>query len=78
MQPMPRPPSENVFQVAFKIPEAWVELADEVAAAMSRPGISTTRTDALRAALWHGLEALKAEHVAPAEPKAGTRTKRKQ
>jgi hypothetical protein len=27
MQAMSRPPSENVFQVAFKIPEKWIETA---------------------------------------------------
>ena len=59
MQTMPRPPSENTFQVAFKIPEAWLEMADEVAAAMSPPGVKMTRTDALRAALFQGLTALR-------------------
>jgi hypothetical protein len=59
MQAMPRPPSENTFQVAFKIPEAWIEKADEIAAKMSRPGITVTRTDVLRSALWEGLEALR-------------------
>jgi hypothetical protein len=55
---MPRPPSENTFQVAFKIPDAWIEKADEIAAKMSRPGITVTRTDVLRSALWEGLEML--------------------
>lgn len=67
--PMPRPPSENIFQVAFKIPKQWVAMADEIATAMSRPGIATTRTDALRAALWHGLTALHGQHVKASEPK---------
>lgn len=58
---MPRPQSENTFQVAFKIPEAWVAMADELAAAMAQPGITPTRTDALRAALWAGLTAMRAE-----------------
>ena len=66
---MPRPPSDRTFQVAFKIPEAWVKLADELAVAMSRPGVTMTRTDALRAALATGLEALRAE-TAPAAPPA--------
>lgn len=63
---MPRPQSENTFQVSFKIPEKWVAMADEIALAMSQPGIATTRTDALRAALWHGLNELRAQHVKPA------------
>jgi hypothetical protein len=67
---MPRPQSENTFQVAFKIPQQWVEMADEIAAAMSRPGIATTRTDALRAALWEGLTRLRAETTPSATPAA--------
>jgi hypothetical protein len=58
---MPRPQSENTFQVAFKIPEEWVKLADDVAEARSQPGVPWNRTDALRAALVRGLEALRAE-----------------
>lgn len=61
---MPRPQSENTYQVAFKIPEEWKDLADEIAAAMSQPGISATRTDVLRAALYQGLQALRAKHSA--------------
>lgn len=72
MQTMSRPPSENTFQVAFKIPESWLALADEIAASMSRPGITATRTDVLRAALWRGMNELRAE-TAPAKPKPKTR-----
>jgi hypothetical protein len=68
MQPMPRAPSENTFQVTFKIPESWVTRADELAASMSRPGLTITRTDALRAAMGHGLAALEAE-TEPAKPR---------
>jgi len=60
-QAMSRPPSDNVFQVAFKIPEEWISRADKLAAAMSRPGMAATRTDALRSALAQGLVALEAE-----------------
>lgn len=70
---MARPQSENTFQVAFKIPEAWVEMADELAEAMSRPGISTTRTDALRAALYRGLEVLRGEELGVAGVAATTK-----
>lgn len=62
MQAMPRPASENTFQVTFKIPDAWVKMADAIAAEMSQPGVTMTRTDALRAALARGLESLRAEH----------------
>jgi hypothetical protein len=58
---MPRPQSENTFQVTFKVPEAWIVQADEVAAAMSRPGVTLTRTDAFRAAMARGLHELHAE-----------------
>jgi hypothetical protein len=62
MQAMPRPKSENVFQVAFKIPKAWTERADAIAAKLSRPGVTLTRTDALRAALARGLEDLESDN----------------
>jgi hypothetical protein len=58
---MPRPPSENTFQVTFKIPDAWIAQADALASAMSRPGLTITRTDALRQALAKGLDVLGAE-----------------
>jgi hypothetical protein len=72
---MPRPASENTFQVAFKIPEEWRDLADEIAAAMSTPGITTTRTDALRSALYLGLQELRVKHVAP--PAAPSRPRKR-
>lgn len=58
MHTMPRPPSENRFQVAFKIPDAWTKRADAIAAKLSQPGVTVTRTDALRAALARGLDDL--------------------
>jgi len=58
MHPMPRPQSENTFQVAIKVPQEWVDQADAIAAARSRPGLVVTRTDAIRAAIAHGLETL--------------------
>lgn len=68
---MPRALSDNTCQVAFKIPNEWVEMADDVAQAIasSRAGIATTRTDALRAALWRGLNELRREHVENAKPR---------
>ena len=74
MHSMPRPPSENTFQVSFKIPESWLTTADAIAAGMSLPGVTMTRTDALRAALWRGIEALAAES-APAKPARARRSK---
>lgn len=56
--PMPRPQSENTYPLSVKVPRSWVDLADEVAEKMSRPGVNVTRTDAIRAALWAGLQQL--------------------
>ena len=52
---MPRQPSDNTFQIAFKIPEGWIELADEIAGRKSNAITTTRRTDVLRAALADGL-----------------------
>jgi hypothetical protein len=60
-QSMPRPASENTFQITFKIPQEWIDKADHLASAMSRPGLTLTRTDVLRTALAQGLDALRDE-----------------
>jgi hypothetical protein len=66
---MPKPPSENTTQVAFKIPDQWLDRAEVLAVALSRPGISTvTKTEILRAALARGLDVL--EEETPAKPRA--------
>jgi hypothetical protein len=80
---MPRPQSENTTQVAYKIPDAWVDRADALAAALSRPGFApVTRTDILRNALGRGLAALEEERpqarVAKLEePRASKQTRAK-
>jgi hypothetical protein len=57
---MPRPLSENTTQVAFKIPDEWLERAEILARALS--GIATvTKTEVLRAALGRGLDVLEEE-----------------
>jgi hypothetical protein len=56
---VPRPPSDNVFQVAFKIPKEWTEVADEIAGRLSTPAMKVTRTDVLRQALYAGLQHLR-------------------
>jgi hypothetical protein len=73
MQTMPRPQSDNTFQVAFKIPEEWIKRADEIAALMSMPGMQWTRTDALRAALSVGLDKLHANVAKAEKPSRGKR-----
>ncbi len=55
---MPRKKSsENTAAINLKVPPAWVEMADEIAAAESGL-VRPTRTDIMRAALGQGLEAL--------------------
>jgi hypothetical protein len=62
----PKPLSENTTQVAFKIPDEWLDRAEVLAAALSRPGISTvTKTEILRAALGRGLDVLEEETPKP-------------
>lgn len=56
---MPRPPSDSV-QITVRVPPSWLAKADEVAAGMSSPGLTVTRTDAFRAAIARGLDALTA------------------
>jgi len=59
--PVPRPKSENTFQVAFLIPDEWRERADALAERLT-PGVRLSRSDVLRLALGRGLDALDAEH----------------
>lgn len=53
---MPHPQSDNRFQVAIMIPDAWMKMVNDIAAPMARPSLSITRVDALRAALADGLQ----------------------
>lgn len=57
---VPRPPSDLV-QITVRVPEDWLEQADTIAKAISRPGFEATRADALRVALARGLDELRAE-----------------
>jgi hypothetical protein len=54
---VPRPPSDTV-QIAIRVPKAWLAQADELAKRISRPGVLMSRTDAFRAAIAAGFEAL--------------------
>ena len=70
---MPRPPSTAV-QIAIRVPAEWLEEAERLAAKMVRPGMTSTRSDVLRAAIAKGLDALRAEVDAPvALPKSRKR-----
>jgi hypothetical protein len=59
---MPRPKGENDSQVTFNLPGAWIDEIDELAKAMSMPGVEITRAHVLRAALRKGIDHLAAEH----------------
>jgi hypothetical protein len=61
---VPRPPSDTV-QIAIRVPRAWLETADELAKRISRPGVTMSRTDAFRAAIAAGFDALADEPKAP-------------
>lgn len=79
-QEMPRPPSDSV-QIAIRVPKEWLSQADHVAALISRPGFQASRTDAFRAAIARGFDALRAEAFAvaaeapPPAPSSRPRTK---
>ena len=60
-----RPQSENDTPIGFKIPGDWLQRADKLATALSRPGLRATRTEVLRAALERGLDTLEEETPAP-------------
>lgn len=47
------------MQVAIRVPSAWLEMADEVAKAISRPGFTASRTDGFLVAMARGFEAMR-------------------
>jgi hypothetical protein len=61
---VPRPPSDTV-QIAIRVPRAWLAQADELATRLSRPGVTMSRTDAFRAAIASGFDALADDKPAP-------------
>lgn len=65
---MPRPKSSAV-QIALRLPSEWLAEADQIAKLMSRPGVTVTRSDALRAAVAKGLETLRVEFQGAGTPK---------
>ena len=52
------------IQIGIRVPPEWLEDAERLALALSRPGLEVTRTEAFRAALARGLEAMLAEAAA--------------
>lgn len=69
VQDVARPSKGNSAQVALRLPPDWLERADKVATALSRPGFEASRADALRAAIAKGLEALEVELAVEAKPR---------
>ena len=61
---VPRPPSDTV-QIAIRVPRDWLARADDVAQRISRPGVTMSRTDAFRAAIAVGFDALADESKKP-------------
>ena len=46
------------LQLAVRLPMAWVPRLDALIPRLARPGVATTRTDAIRACIAAGLDAL--------------------
>lgn len=64
---------EELQQVAVRLPHPTVERLDRYAEKMSQPGLSVSRSEALRVALHRGLDALEAD---VAKQKAKKRARR--
>ena len=58
---VPRPKSDLDSQVTIVLPGDWLEQAEALARARSRPGMNVTRSDVLRMALSKGLAVVTAE-----------------
>jgi hypothetical protein len=52
---------EEIVQTAIRVPKVLLEELDEIAENMSQPGLKVTRTEALRLAIYRGVEQLKKE-----------------
>jgi hypothetical protein len=58
----PKNDDARTVQVAIRIPSGWVPLLQKVAERLSHPGIPLTQADAMRAAIFEGLEVLRVRH----------------
>lgn len=52
---------ESQTQTAIRLPDSLLEELDGLADTLSQPGMRLTRTDALRLAIYRGVEQLKKE-----------------
>jgi hypothetical protein len=50
----------TLVQLNLRFPEEWLKMADELAEKLSTPDRPMSRSDALRAAFWAGLQQLSA------------------
>ena len=68
-RPVPRAKTDTL-QLAVRIPRPWLARLDALTPKLAQAGVQTTRTDAIRAALAKGLDALEAQFadVAPSKP----------
>ena len=72
MRPVPRPKSANDTTTSLNCPGDWLDLAQEIAAQMSKEtGVGVTRADVLRLALKRGLDVLKGERPTEAKRRRG-------
>ena len=55
---------KDPVQIAIRVPPEWLDDAERLAMALSRPGLEVTRTEAFRAAMARGLETMLAEAAA--------------
>jgi len=62
-RPLPRPKTENTAQLAVRIPDAWLPRLDALIPWLAKPGVSATRTDAIRAVMSRGLDAFEEERA---------------
>jgi hypothetical protein len=67
---VPRPKTDTL-QLAVRIPRAWLGRLDALIPKIAQTGVQTTRTDAIRAALAKGIDALEAQFgdEPPAKPR---------
>jgi|HubBroStandDraft_1064217.scaffolds.fasta_scaffold428071_1 hypothetical protein len=67
---VPRPKTDTL-QLAVRIPRAWLSRLDALIPKIAQAGVQTTRTDAIRAALAKGIDALEAQFGddTPAKPR---------
>lgn len=58
---MARKPGPNTEQFSLRIPTSWTETLDEIARVRSEGGLALTRADAIRIALFRGIQIIAEE-----------------